>query len=410
MANSVLMPKAGISVETCIITEWQKKPGDSVDVGDVLFCYETDKASFECESSETGTLLEVFFAPGDEVPVLTPVCAIGNPGEDVAALRPASVQTAPAAPAQDVAAATPVAQFSPPLPLTSGKGVSPRARAFATRQHIDFTQAQGSGPNGRVMERDIRALLSAASPRVAASASTSGLGSHYEDIAFSGIRRAISNSMTASLATIPQLTHSFRFDATAMLALRQNIKGYEAEMGLPNITLGDMVLFAVSRLLLRYPALNAHMLDAYTVRQFGDVHLGFACDTPRGLMVPVIHNANHKTIGQISEEVRSLARKAQDGKISPDDMSGGTFTVSNLGAFGVEHFTPVINPPQTGILGVNNLLDQVRKTAAGIETYTSMGISLTYDHRAIDGAPASRFGKDLCNMLENFPVLLLERG
>ena len=173
------------------------------------------------------------------------------------------------------------------------------------------------------------------------------------------------------------------------------------------VTLGDMVLFAVSRTLLNHPDMNAHMLDEKTIRRFNAVHLAVAVDTPRGLLVPVIRNADTKSLLQISKELKELAAQAISGAISPDKLSGGTFTVSNLGSFGVEQFTPIINAPQTGILGVCTMTDRPRKGKDGnIELYSAMGLSITYDHRAVDGAPASRFMQELCRNLEQFTTIL----
>ena len=434
MANAVLMPQAGISVESCVITEWRKHPGDAVAEGDILFEYETDKAMFECESTAAGTLLEIFFQNGDEVPVLTAVCAVGEPGEDVSSLRPGAASEADgpeAAPAMP-----PQAEAAPDRGESHEDGsagrckASPRAKRLAAERHVDLQLAAPSGPNGRIIERDVRALLdrgvraaepvdsrpvgmegpqSAPSLQAVPASPAEGESAGYEDVKFSGIRRAISASMGASLREIPQLTHNFSFDASAILGYRKMLKEGGEAAGLSGITLGDMILFAVSRLLPRYPDLNAHMLDDRTIRRFTDVHLAFACDTPRGLIVPVIRNANHKSLLAISKEVKALAEAALSGAISPDHLSGGSFTVSNLGSFGVESFTPVINPPQTGILGVDCIVDRPRRTKeGGIELYPAMGLSLTYDHRAIDGAPASRFVGELCRMLERFPLLLAE--
>lgn len=443
------MPQVGISVESCIITQWLKKPGDQIAVGDILFSYETDKSSLECESTEAGILLEVFYQDGDEVPVLTPVCAIGQAGEDVSGLRPAGADSpaeAAAAPAPAVAAAAPGPTPTAVVSTAGPSGVtriSPRAKNLAEKQHVEISQAVPTGPYGRVIERDIRKMIEegvglmtgaaygaetgiASGGAFGGRAGTSDLGRaaaistdpgivntfavdgpEYEDVAFSGIRKAISKSMTASLTTIPQLTHNFSFDATNVNAYRNTLKESAETLGLPNITLGDFLLFAVSRQLLRYPELNAHMLDGTTIRYFKDVHLGMAVDTPRGLMVPVIRYANLKSLAQIAAEAKQLAREAREGSISPDKLSGGTFTISNLGILGVESFTPVINPPQTGILGVNNIIQRPRATAdGGIALYPAMGISLTYDHRAIDGAPASRFAQELCGRMENFTALL----
>jgi pyruvate dehydrogenase E2 component (dihydrolipoamide acetyltransferase) len=439
MAKSVPMPKIGITVESCVITEWKKKIGDTVDVGDVLFSYETDKAAFDCESTVTGTILTIFYGNGDEVPVLANVCVIGNPGEDVSGFSsPAKAAETPpiAENSSRKAEVTPT--------VSSGEiKISPRARHLAENLNLDYRATEGSGPYGRVIERDIRALAgSGAGVTPAAFAqsaklppgsfSGTGLGGRirvddlserkgtptsssaeiaveYRDVPFSGIRKAIAKSMTQSLATIPQLTHNFSFNASELTSLRTKIKAGREE-GLKGIGIGDMILFAVSRILPGHQSLNAHMLGESTIRLFGDVNLGFACDTERGLMVPVIRTANRKSLLRISEEVRLLAKQAQSGNLSPDHMTGGTFTVSNLGTTGVESFTPVIYPPQTGILGVNGILQRPREDDGQIKLYPAMGLSLTYDHRAIDGAPASRFMRELCDALENFTLLLLSAG
>jgi len=170
-----------------------------------------------------------------------------------------------------------------------------------------------------------------------------------------------------------------------------------------------MVMFAVARSLHACPDLNANMLDDTTIRKFRHVNLGFACDTPRGLLVPVIRNADTKSLLQIALECKELAAAARDGKLTPDQMSGGSFTVSNIGGFGCEAFTPVINPPQTGILGICNIQTKIKSVKDGaIQTYPAMGLSLTIDHRAIDGAPAARFMAELCKNLENFMTLLAQ--
>ena len=226
----------------------------------------------------------------------------------------------------------------------------------------------------------------------------------YEDVKFSGIRRAISKSMKNSLSSMAQLTHNFSFDATAIMNYRKVLKAAGGDLA--GITLGDIILYAVSRTLLSCPDLNAHMLDDNNIRLFKHVNLGVAVDTPRGLMVPTVFHADEKSLLQISQEVKELAGACRTGAISPDKLSGGSFTVSNLGSFGVESFTPVINPPQTGIIGVCTTVQRPRMGANGIELYPAMTLSLTYDHRAVDGAPASRLMMELCKNLENFTTLL----
>ncbi len=421
MANAVIMPKAGITVESCIIGTWEKKVGDSVHVGDILFTYETDKASFECESTAEGTLLEIFYHDGDEVPCLVNVCAIGNAGEDCSALRPESAapaaeQAAPAAaPEVKTEAAAPAAAVPTTDPADGKVAISPRARKLSERAGVEASLATPTGPNGRIIERDVRALIDApvaAAQPAAATAATAATAAaaqvpeaEFTDVKFSGIRRAISKSMHTSLSTMAQLTHNSSFDATAILTYRKTLKAAEGDYA--GITLGDIVLYAVSRTLLNHPDLNAHMLDDNNIRLFHHVNLGVAIDTPRGLMVPTIFHADEMSLLEISKAVKQLAAECREGNISPDKLTGGSFTVSNLGSLGIESFTPVINPPQTGILGVDCAIDRVRRGRDGaIELYPAMGLSLTYDHRAVDGAPASRFLKELGQNLERFTALL----
>ena len=401
-AQAVIMPKAGITVESCIIGEWLKAIGDDIKVGDILFTYETDKASFECESTAEGKLLAIFFEEGEEVPCLDPVCAVGPEGEPTDCLKPGAapvvVAEAAAAPEATVEAAAEVA-----APV-KGAPVSPRAAKLAAAYNVDASLATGTGAGGRITEKDVKALIdsgvkcTAAAPAAAAEA-------EYEDVKFSGIRRAISKSMTTSLHTMAQLTHNTSFDATNILKYRKQLKAMGGEYA--GITLGDIVLYAVSRTLKNHPDLNANMLDDNSIRIFKHVNLGVAVDTPRGLMVPTIFGADTMSLLEISKAVKELAAQCRDGAISPDKLSGGSFTVSNLGNMGVESFTPVINPPQTGILGVCGTIDRVRKGADGsIEIYPAMGLSLTYDHRAVDGTPAAKFQKELGTNLENFTALL----
>lgn len=445
MAAGVLMPKQGITVESCIITKWYKQVGDSVKVGDLLFGYETDKSTFDCESTEEGEILEIFYNDGDDVPVLVNVCAVGTKGEDVSALRPdgagAAAEAAPAAEEKKEEKAAPaVVEEKKEIKVNNGEiKISPRARALADKEHVDIRLAEGSGPYGRVVEKDIRDLIdrgltstSAAFDTVksadAAAVEGSAIGGRvgisdlgkapvnpltaavvedeFVDEKFPQIRKTIAKSMTASLSTMAQLTMNSAFDATEIMNYRASLKKSAEALGLPNITLNDIVLYAVSRTLLNHPDLNAHLIDGNTMRRFKHVHLGVAVDTPRGLMVPTIKYANLKSLAQISAEAKELAKMAQEGTISPDLLTGATFTISNLGSLGIESFTPVINPPQTGILGVDTLMTRVKEVNGELKAYKAMGLSLTIDHRAIDGAPAARFVKELCANLEAFSVLL----
>ncbi len=416
MAHAVILPRQGQSVESCIITQWHKQVGDDVREGEVLFSYETDKASFEETAKEAGTLLAVFFQEDDDVPVLSTVALIGQPGEDISAFRPETPEQpsaeAPAAPeAAPTAPAIPPAPAVPAPPAASAAGVSPRARMTARRLGVDPAAANPTGPQGRVIERDVLSLAQAPkgaqAPAAAAQpAAAPAPGTGYQDIRLSKVRKLIASTMHQSLSSMAQITHHSSFDATRLLSLRARFKSAPAEMGLNDISMNDLVLFAVSRVLPGHKDLNAHFLGD-SIRQFDNVHLGLAVDTPRGLLVPTLFAADTKGIRQLSKDARALIAAAQGGAINPDLLTGASFTVTNLGALGIESFTPIINPPQAAILGVCAIVQRVREQGGQLSAYPAMGLSLTYDHRAVDGAPASRFLKDLVNALEQIDLILL---
>ncbi len=444
MATPVQMPNVGISVESCILTEWHKKKGDTVNEGDVLFTYETDKTTTDEKATASGTLIEVFFEEGDEIPVMTNIAVIGNPGESTAEFAPAGAEEeAPEAPAAEASPAAPVQAAAPATaaPVAAPEGfvkASPRAKAFAKKSGVDYRYATPTGAEGRITEADVRAMIAnGPTPTYAAQgafdgAAGTGIGGKfsvadigaaapaeapaaaveaapaYVDEKMSGIRRAIAKNMMNSLATTAQLTNTASFDAGEIMGFRKKLKAGAEALGLPNITLNDIIIYAVSRVLAKpeHALLNAHLLEGDILRKFNGVHIGIAVDTERGLMVPTIMNADKKSLAEISAEAKELAKAAQSGSISPDKLKGASFTISNLGSFGIESFTPVINPPQTGILGVNTIITRVKEVNGELKAYNAMPLSLTYDHRAVDGAPASKFLKDLCKSLENFSILL----
>lgn len=428
MATAVIMPRQGQSVESCIIGEWFKKVGDPVQEGDILFSYETDKSSFEEPAKQAGTLLAIFYGADDDVPCLTTVGVIGEPGESYAEFAPdqaAGTAEAPGmeAPAAKAPAAAAVAAPAVQAEGSALRGVSPRARNAAERLHVDPAQAQPTGPNGRVIERDIKALAQAgrtgtglggrvtvadqaAAPAAQAAPAVQAADTEYQDVKLPNIRKVIAKSMFQSLSTMAQLTHTTSFDATCIMNFRKGLKAAPEQLQVPNITLNDIILFAASRVLPKHPDLNAHFLED-KMRYFRHVNLGIAVDTPRGLMVPTLMRAEEKSLKEIAAEAKALAAACQDGSINPDLLQGASFTVSNLGTLGIEHFTPVINPPQTGILGVDCIVERVRTVDGQITVYPAMGLSLTYDHRALDGAPASRFLQDMRAALENFQALLI---
>lgn len=417
-AVAVMMPKQGQSVETCVITRWNKAVGDEVKPGDILFEYETDKASFEEEAKAEGTLIAILEEEGAEVPCFDTVAVIGKAGTDVSGFKKAAAETAVTKTAAASENET-KAQEAPAATVntTDRIKISPRARNAAENRGLDAAKATPTGPNGRIIERDIIELAKnpdtfaaeqkteKAAAEMQPQAASPAAQAAFEDVKVTGVRKAIAKSMTKSLSEIPQLTHTMPFDATALLAYRKLVKENAEELGLANINLNHMIMYAVSRVLPKYKNLNAHWLGD-TIRQFADVNLGFACDTPKGLLVPVIAGAQKLSLNEIALATKSLAKKALDGKLSPDEMTGGTFTTSNVGAYGVTSFTPVINPPQTGILGICAIEDKFRVVGGEIKPYKAMALSLTYDHRACDGAPASQFMRELCDLLENFGLAL----
>lgn len=440
------MPKQGQSVESCIVTEFKKKVGDKVAVGDILFSYETDKASFDEEAKVEGTVLACFFNDNDEIPCLTNVMVIGAPGESFAEFAPegaAAPAAEPEAPAPAAAAApvaeAPAAQAAPAAAPVAGAPVSPRARALAASKGVDTAQIAGTGPHGRIIERDVVAAQGAPKTGLAkamcaaggleAPAKGSGLAGmvkgsdlktwqpNHTDIAgegeefkvekLSNMRKLIAKSMYNSLQNSAQLTHMLGADARRIQALRKKAKKALEEGKIDaNITINDFVCYAVIKALRKFPNVNSHCLgDA--MRLFNTVNLGCAVDTERGLMVPCIKNAENLNIVGLSKNLKKVADDCKKGCINPDLLSSeaASFTVSNLGGYGVEWFTPIINVPQSAILGVGTIVARPKDLGAGVYGFVPyLGLSLTYDHRAIDGGEATRFLKQVATEIENLDV------
>ncbi len=409
MATAIIMPKSGQSVESCIITSWHKHEGDSVSVGDLLFSYETDKAAFEEEAKVAGTLLKILAQEGDDVPCLENVCIIGEAGEDISSFVTSAPKEEAAAPAAAAAVVAPAAQSTAPATKRFDESrlfISPRAKNTAAERGVDPTLATPTGPDGRIIERDVMAISDiTAQVKSNMAKAVSVPSAEYTDKPLTNIRKVIAKAMHHSISSMAQLTHHMSFDATNILNYRKQLKDNAEKLSLNNITLNDIVLFAVSRVLKNHPDLNAHFLED-KMRYFESVNLGMAVDTERGLLVPTIFGADKLSLNEISAKAKEVALSAQSGTIDPDLLQNGTFTISNLGALGVEMFTPVINPPQTGILGVCTTVWRTREVNGELKQYPAMGLSLTYDHRAIDGAPAQKFLSELCRSLENFSVLL----
>ena len=423
MAEAVIMPRQGQSVESCLITAINKKKGDSFDTGDILFSYETDKSSFDEEAKTAGTVLALFAGEGDDVHCLDTVMIIGEAGEDISALLPQNTEEAakPAEAKKEVQAEAVRAALpeTAPHPPSGEMKISPRAKNYAEQAKVDLSKAVPTGPDGRIIERDVIELVKNGNrlgkhpPSAEGTLFTKEGGEakpeegSYTDVKLPNIRKIIAKSMQASLSEMAQLTLNSSFDATVILAFRKSLKENAQELGLENITLNDIVLYAVAKTLKNHKDANAHYLgDLGVIRYFDTVNLGVAVDTERGLLVPTIFGADRLSLNELAKQTKKIIGETQGGKITPDKLKGGTFTVTNLGSLGVESFTPVINPPQTCILGVNNITRRIKQVGGQDVFYDCMGLSLTFDHRALDGAPAARFLKELCSNLENFDLLL----
>ena len=267
---------------------------------------------------------------------------------------------------------------------------------------------EGTGIGGRVSVADAdRAPEAAPAAAVAAPAAAADFPGASTSAPLKGVRKVVAKRMMESLTSTAQLTLNTTANAAGILAMRKKVKNADESLGLNKITLNDLVCFAVSRTLLKYPVFNAHLEDG-VLTQFEQVHLGFACDTPRGLLVPVIRSAQSLGLKAFSDEAKRLAGGAIDGSLSPDFLSGGTFTVSNIGSFGIETFTPVINLPQTAILGVGAITPRPTVAADGtIGVEQRINLSLTIDHQVIDGADGARFLRDLVAAIENIDVTVL---
>jgi pyruvate dehydrogenase E2 component (dihydrolipoamide acetyltransferase) len=418
MATPVEVPKLGNTVEECLIAKWRKHKGEQVSAGEVVAEIETDKATFEVTAPADGTILDTFFDEGALVPVFTNLFVIGAPGECVDAFRPQGA----AAPAVKEAAAPTAAPEAPkaarPAPAASSGPLSPRARRFAAEHDFHPAAVAGSGPAGRVLENDLRQqfyesprVSSLANKRIAEGMEIGGEGSGTGGMVLSsdlvppgpaatrmsGIRATIGRRMRESLATTAQYTLHTSANAGGLLLLRAKIK---ASTGVPDININDLVTFCAIQALLAVPDVNVEFIDG-KIHKHREVHMAFACDTPRGLMVPVVRDAHTLTAGQLSVKMKELTAQAVKGAVSPDDLSGGTFTVSNLGGLGIESFTPVLNPPQVAILGVDSIQLKPVRREGRIEFIDAIGLSITFDHQVIDGAPGARFLKVVKEKIEN---------
>jgi len=456
MAHVLIMPRQGNTVESCIIVDWKVNEGDSVTEETTVCLVETDKAAYEVPAGAIGIVLKILHPAGDDVPVLEPIAVIGAAGENWQALldnsshRDTETQSIANEVSETGNTSAPPPSHSlrasvPPCETESNK-VSPRARKLVEKEALPTDMVPGTGPGGRVIERDVLAALENRPPLTAAAkaagsmavpAAGSGLGGRITtadltsaisspqspssgfqpplpastSIEIKGIRKIIADRMHKSLAETAQFTLNSSAPVSRLQELRARMKNSEND-SFAKITVNDLILFAVSRVLPRFSYMNAHKTGD-TVTTFGLVHLGMAVDTPRGLMVPVIRNANLLSLAQISSEAKRLATACQNGSAKPDELSGSTFTVTNLGSLGITSFTPVLNIPEVAILGVCNIelkpaVPPVPDPRSLIPVYEPhIGFSLTINHQVVDGAPAARFLKALGEAIADIDLLLI---
>jgi pyruvate dehydrogenase E2 component (dihydrolipoamide acetyltransferase) len=432
MATKVLMEALSPTMEEGRLVEWKKNEGDSVAQGDVLAEVETDKAVMELVARAGGTLLKQNAGSGATVPVGSVIGWIGEKGEAVpeggagaapekaAAEKPAAKPGAekPAAekPAEKPAAEQPGAEkpaakqsaptaASSPVPAAEGRvRASPLARKLASERGLDISTIAGSGPEGRVVKRDIEGA--AAAPAAAAAAPgrpAARPGAEFTDVPLTQIRKTIAKRLVQSIGPIPTFYLTTEVDMERAAEAREALKVALGDAG--RVSFNDIILKATASALAQHPECNAWWQDDH-VRQWHAVHLGMAVAIPDGLITPVIRNADQKSMRQINAEARELAEKARNRKLTPEEYTGATFTVSNLGMFDIDEFTAVINPPEAGILAVGRLTEVPVVVNGQVDVRKRMRLTMSCDHRVIDGATGAQFLKTLKLMLEN-PLALV---
>ena len=400
MATLINMPKLGQTMEAGTVLTWLKRPGERVARGEPLVQIETDKVVCDIEASQSGLLHTVLAQEGENIPVGHAIAVIAAEGEtvNVATLLgtlPTSTRSATAPPVQERAAAAPTPSLQPSVAGSTASPeirISPAARKLAREHSMPLESLQGTGPGGRIVVEDVEraiAVRTTAAPHERV----------RRTIPLAGIRGTIAQRMAQSWAQVAHVTEVMEIDMTEAVALRRRrLAAWEREFGV-RIGLTDVLTFAVSRTLREFPDLNAR-LEEQEIKVLEDIHLGVAVATPEGLIVPVIRHADQRSLGDIAQQSAHLAAKAQARKLALDEVSGGTFTITNLGAYGIEIFTPLVNYPQCAILGVGRVAERPVVVPGRIDVRSMMYVSLSFDHRIIDGAPAALFLQKLKERLE----------
>ena len=416
MAEIIRMPKLSDTMTEGVVAEWHKKIGDEVESGELLAEIETDKATMEFESFQDGVLLHIGVDKGGTAPVDSVLCVLGEKGEDIADLlasaeaeapskepeaapapAPAPAPAAAPAPAPAPAAAAPAPQAAPaPAPAVANGRVkaSPLAKKLAEDRGLSLGLIPGSGEGGRIVKRDVEAF-------VGGGASAATAVERFTEVGVSQMRKTIARRLAESKFTAPHFYLSLTIDMDAAMVARKAIN----DRGPHKVSFNDMVVKAVAMALKNHPAVNSSWLED-RIRYNEHVHIGVAVAVEDGLLVPVVRHANVKSFGEIGVEVREFAQKAKDKKLQPSDWEGNTFTISNLGMFGIDEFTAIINPPDACILAVGGIQAvPVVRDGAVVPGHT-MKVTLSCDHRVVDGATGAAFLNEVKQNLEN-PVLML---
>jgi pyruvate dehydrogenase E2 component (dihydrolipoamide acetyltransferase) len=421
MATDVRVPTTGNAGEDAVVLEWNVSEGSDVTAGDILVTLETAKATIDVEAPISGQVLRTFFAAGDEVPEHEVLAVLGEPGEQ---MPPDGSSAGPATDADDMGATSPAYPTPAVLATQPGRGAepdgrgqtparrhsaSPRARKLAGEFGIDLTAVAGTGPMGRIIIADVVAAQDRATAeappeqRALTTPATidqvrSAPPDEFTVVPVRGARKVTAQRMHASLSDSAQLTLTRYAKAKALLRYAKRLRKVTDATSQPRIVLNDLIMFAAARAVAQHPEANS-WFDWEGIKQFAHVNLGFAVDTGQVLLVPVIRSADTMTLSELSQAVRTAIDKARAGILTPDEMDGGSFTVSNLGSHGIHWFTPVLNPPQTCILGVG-ATHQSHPAGPSL-----LPLSLTFDHRAIDGAGAAALLADIASYIESVDVI-----
>ena len=421
MPTEIRMQKLSDTMEFGTLLKWHKKPGDTIEFDDELADVETDKATMALTAPEDGILHAVYVEEGAKVPVGSPVALILEEGEEPPAEGsvPAAATAAESAPADAADAPSPV-DTSPSSTDTNVNGArlkaSPLARKIAAQKGIDLATISGSGPGGRIVRKDLEG--GSAAPSATATPAPVGApatpapaairpqaGATDQRIPLSGMRTIIAERLLASKTQIPHFYLNIEVDAAPLLTLRKQVNATAAEGG-PKFTVNDFVLKAIVNAAAAVPAVNASF-DGDAIVQFASVNLSVAIAVEDGLVTPVIRDAQHKSLPEISAAVKDLAERARNKKLSPDEFAGGTITVSNLGAYGIDTFDAIINPPQAAILSIGAAKAKPVVNEAGeIVAGQRMWVGMSCDHRVVDGAVGATYLAEFKKLIEN-PALML---